>query len=285
MKAFLLAAGLGTRLRPLTDKVPKCLLPIGSKSLLQIWLEHLARNGVNDVLVNTHHHATQVEAFMEEGTKTRRLEVERKSGSEIENIGRLVNETSTKWPDIELFYEETLLGSGGTVYQRRDFVDGEESFWVIYGDNLSTVNLKDMYEIHTSHHALATIGLFEVNNPQECGIVTLDDTGRVVGFEEKPANPKGNLANAGIYVLSGRVFDEARWDFSLPMDFGFHILPQLVGRMQGHRIRGYHLDIGTPENYRRAQRDLSEKIRNREAEKFRSQSPKFRGRHPAPIVQ
>ncbi|MCF6238887.1 MAG: nucleotidyltransferase family protein, partial [Candidatus Marinimicrobia bacterium] len=216
LKAFLLGAGLGTRLRPLTNEIPKCLLPIGEKPLLQIWLEHLARHRIDEVLINTHHHAEQVEEFVR-GYKG--------------------------VPHIRLEYEETLLGSGGTVYRHRDFVQSEDEFWVIYGDNLSSVDLGQMLEFHRRREALATIGLFEVENPKQCGIATLDETGRVIEFVEKPADPKGNLANAGIYLLSNRVFEQVRWGYSLPMDFGFHILPQLVGRMYGYPIKEYHLDI------------------------------------------
>lgn len=226
MKAFLLAAGLGTRLRPLTNDVPKCLLTVGGKPMLQIWLEHLATNGVEHVLINAHHHAEKVREFLEKYKGP---------------------------PSIRLEYEETLLGSGGTVYHNRDFVRDEADFWVIYADNISMVNLRHMYAFHKRRDALASIGLFEVENPRECGIATLDETGKIVAFVEKPDNPKGNLANAGIYLLGNRIFEQVRWDFSLPMDFGFHILPQLIGRMYGYHIKEFHLDIGTPENYRRAQ--------------------------------
>ena len=196
--------------------------------MLQIWLENLGKHGFDEVLINTHHHAEQVGEFVR-GYKD--------------------------VPHIRLEYEETLLGSGGTVFRNRDFVQGEDEFWVIYGDNLSSVDLRRMLDFHKRHGALATIGLFETENPKQCGIATLDETGRVIEFAEKPTNPKGNLANAGIYLLSNRVFGQVRWNFPLPIDFSFHILPQLIGQMYGYHIKEYHLDIGTPENYRRAQRE------------------------------
>jgi len=115
-----------------------------------------------------------------------------------------------------------------------------------------------MHEAHKKQQPLATIGLFEAEKPEECGIATLDERCRILDFEEKPVNPRTNLANAGIYVLSNHIFDQIRWDFPKPMDFGFQILPQLIGRMYGHRIDGYHRDIGTPENYERAQREYLE---------------------------
>ena len=162
-----------------------------------------------------------------------------------------------KWPKVRLSYEEELLGSAGTVWSCRDFVEKDEEFWVIYSDNLSRVNLMGMYASYQVHGGLGTIGLFRTERPNECGIALLDETEKVIEFEEKPVKPKSNLANAGIYLFKREVFEQVRWDFPLPMDFGYHILPQLVGKMYGYVINDYHLDIGTPENHERAQREYS----------------------------
>lgn len=206
------------------------MLPIGGRPLLEIWLDHLTDHGVGEVLVNTHHLADQVEAFVRH------------------RIGG---------PDLRLEYEETLLGSGGTIHAFRDFVAQEPAFWVIYGDNLSTVDLTEMASVHERSGRLATVGLFEAEDPRACGIASLDESGRITAFEEKPPHPKGNLANGGIYMLNAAIFDEVRWEFPFPIDFGYHILPQLVGRMQGYRIHGLHMDIGTPESYAKAQKIYS----------------------------
>ena len=252
MKAFLLCAGVGTRLRPLTETIPKCLVPIDGRPLLEIWLEHLHRHGVDEVLVNSHHHAGRVERFVREGERIRR--------SEVEKVRSLVGGGSEGWPAVELFYEETLLGSGGTVYQRRDFVEGDDLFWVIYGDNLSLVNLTEMRSQVLHPDTLGVIGLFHSNRPEQCGIAEMDEGGRVDAFEEKPQNPKGDLANAGVYLLKREVFDNVRWDFTPPVDFGYHILPQLIGHVYGYVIGDYHLDIGTPENYARAQKEFALRV-------------------------
>ena len=237
MKAFLLAAGKGVRLRPLTDQIPKCLVPINGKPLLQIWLEHLARHKIDHILINTHHHAEQVEAFVKD----------RRQRSEVR----------CQIPEVRLSYEEELLGSAGTVWSCRDFVEKDEEFWVIYSDNLSLINLTDMYASYQVHGGLGLIGLFRTERPNECGIALLDETEKIIEFEEKPGQPKSNLANAGIYLFKREVFEQVRWDFPLPMDFGYHILPQLVGKMYGYVINDYHVDIGTPENHERAQREYS----------------------------
>ena len=233
MKAFLLAAGLGTRLRPLTDEMPKCMLPIGGKPLVAIWLEHLARNGVDEVLINTHHHSVQVEEF-----------VAKHNGP----------------PKVKLVYEPMLLGSGGTIWANRYFVEEEGCFLVIYADNLTNVDLCDMVRFHRHHGGILTMGLFESSTPAACGIVEIEGgdgrNGLITRFEEKPSEPKGNLANAGIYVANKEIFDAFPLEPGLgegPLDFGHHILQRLLGQMYGYLIDGLLIDIGTIENYELAQ--------------------------------
>ena len=223
VKSFLLAAGLGTRLRPLTDKVPKCLVPIHGKPLLSIWLGICERLGIEEVLINTHHLADQVRAWAR-AQKTRVA--------------------------INLVHEEVLLGSAGTVAANRDFVGEDEDFFVFYADNLVHADLNVLKSIHLRHNGVLTIGLFRTPTPQSCGIVTLDASGRITSFEEKPAQPKSDLANAGIYIARQGVFD------FLPRqglaDFGKDVMPRLVGNIWGCPLDGYLLDVGTPENYGKA---------------------------------
>ena len=148
MKAFLLAAGVGTRLRPLTDEIPKCLLPIGGKPLLQIWLELLGRHGVSEVLVNTHWHAGKVEAFLssdyanyaEENGLTQR----RKGAKGFEDCTDDEGGKEREWPEVRVFFEEELLGSAGTLWENREWVGDGEPFFILYGDNLTNVDLEDV---------------------------------------------------------------------------------------------------------------------------------------------
>jgi mannose-1-phosphate guanylyltransferase len=217
MKAFLLGAGLGTRLRPLTDTVPKCLVEIAGRPMLDIWLDALAKAGVDEVLVNTHHLADLVGGH-----------VARRSGS----------------PLVRLSHESVLLGSAGTLLANRDFVDGEDMFLVVYADNLTDFDLGVLVDAHRSGGTIATLSVFRAPRPSECGIVDVRD-GRVVGFVEKPANPPGDLANAGMYAFSPRVLDEIRGP--LPRDIGFDLLPALVGLAGVVPIGdSFFLDVGTP---------------------------------------
>jgi mannose-1-phosphate guanylyltransferase len=224
MKAFLLAGGFGTRLRPLTDSTPKCLLPIRGTPILQIWLALCQEYGIEEVLINVHCHGEAVRKFIEE----------KKDGLRV-----------------RLFEEAVLLGSAGTVLANRDWVNKEKSFWVFYADVLTTTNLDQMLAFHESLGQIATIGVYEVADPSRCGIVNVDERGLVSDFVEKPHAPVGNLAFSGLMLATPALLDVI--PNTCPVDLGFHVLPQIVGRMAAYRISDFLIDIGTLETYRSAQ--------------------------------
>ncbi len=152
-------------------------------------------------------------------------------------------------------YEATLLGSAGTISANRDLADACDEVIVIYADNFSTVDLTAAVDAHRGHHDPFTMVLFETDEPRRCGIAELAQGGRISSFVEKPQDPRGNLANAGIYVIDSTLFRELadRRGF----DIAFDLLPNLAGRMRGFVHRGYHRDIGTPESLRQAEIDLA----------------------------
>ncbi len=218
MKAVLLAAGLGTRLRPLTDTTPKCLVRIGGRALLDIWLDALGDLGVDEVLVNTHHLADQVAAHV---------------------AGRVR-------PAVHLLHEDTLRGSAGTLRAARAALQAEPWFLAVNADNLTDYDLADLVTAHARGGAMATLTAFHAPRPSACGILEVDDTGCLVGFEEKPVRPRSDLANAGIYAFSRDVLDLV--DGPEPCDIGTHLLPRLVGRARVIGIGDAYLrDLGTPE--------------------------------------
>ena len=232
MKAFLLAAGLGTRLRPITESTPKCLLPIGGRLMVDIWLEALANVGVNDVLLNAHHLADQVQAHVSA------------------RVGP---------PAVHLVVEPQLLGSAGTLRANRDFVIGEDMFLAINADNLTDFDLGLLIDAHRSSGGLATLSLFRAPDPTQVGVVEVD-AGLVVGFEEKPTHPHGDLANAGMYAFAPAVIDEITGPD--PRDIGFHLLPRLIGRARAVALNGsYFIDIGTSEALGRARADWEGRTR------------------------
>lgn len=225
MKAFLLAAGNGTRLRPLTDTTPKCLLPIQGVPLLSIWLELCSRYGIKEVLVNSHAHAENIRTFIEAQKKPRLR--------------------------LRLFEEPSLLGSAGTIFANREWVSNESLFWILYADVLTDVNLQELLRFHRRRSAAATIGVYRVPEPKRCGIVTLNADGVVTDFVEKPHNPASNLAFSGILIATPEFLNYL--PAQQPADIGFDVLPRLVGRMSGYEVAGYLQDIGTMRNYEDAQ--------------------------------
>ncbi len=229
IRAVLLAAGLGTRLRPLTNAVPKCLIPIGGRPLLDYWFDRLAEVGVRDVLINTHCMVRQVRLYLD-GVKAT-------GGFRI----------------IEA-YEPELLGSAGTIHANRDFVRYNEDCFIVYADNLSDVDLNALLRVHRSSGGPITMTLFHASHPKRCGIASINGNGIITEFVEKPRRPKNNLANAGIYAVSGEAYHEIA-DMSA-FDLAQDVLPKFVGRMRGWVWDGYHRDIGTPDSLAQAQRDV-----------------------------
>jgi mannose-1-phosphate guanylyltransferase len=228
MKAFLLAAGLGMRLRPITDNTPKCMLRIGDRPLLDIWLDALVKAGVHEVLVNLHHLASVV-----------RSHVAARSGP----------------PVVRIVEEQELLGSAGTLLANRSFVDGEEMFLAVNADNLTDFDLGVLIDAHRDGGAVATLSLFRAPRPAECGVVDVED-GRVVGYVEKPVHPTSDLANAGMYAFHPGILDMITG--SPPKDIGYDLLPRLVGRARAVTLDGcYFIDIGTPAALERARNEWS----------------------------
>lgn len=224
MKAFLLAAGHGTRLKPLTDSVPKCLLPIRGEPLLGLWLDLCRLHGITEVLINTHAHSAAVIEYVRENNRGLK---------------------------IKISDETELLGSAGTLFANREWVRDDPEFWILYADVLTNANLSSMLGYHRRMKQLATMGVYEVSNPKQCGIVSLDESGVVQDFVEKPERPASNLAFSGLLVANPDILELL--PPTSPADLGFRVLPQLVGRMAAFPIRGYLLDIGTPEKYAYAQ--------------------------------
>jgi mannose-1-phosphate guanylyltransferase len=224
LKAFLLAGGHGTRLHPLTDSVPKCLLPIRGRPLLDIWLDLCARCGITEVLINLHAHSQHIEQHLQRG------------GSPV---------------NVRLVHEDRLLGSAGTLAANQAWIGSDSAFWVLYSDVLTNTNLRSMSEFHSRHGGVATLGLYRVPDPSLCGVAVTDHSGVIIDFEEKPQNPRTNWVFSGLMVAGPHLFDLI--PPCIPADIAFDVLPRLVGKMLAYPIADYLLDIGTLPNYQKAQ--------------------------------
>lgn len=227
MKALLLAAGLGTRLRPITKTIPKCLVPIGEKPLLQYWLENLTKVGVDEFLINTHYLHKKVEDFVEKST--------------FKN-------------QITLVYEKELLNTAGTLLYNKDYFSKEEPFMLIHADNLCFCDFTSFIEKHKISKYDLTMMLFKTKTPKSCGIVKLDKKGIVQEFYEKVENPPSNLANAAVYMCNYGIVDFLESLYKKNIDFSKEVIPNYLGRINTFLNEEIHIDIGTIKSYEEAQK-------------------------------
>ncbi len=230
MRALLLAAGLGTRLRPLTDTVPKCLVNVRGKPLLGHWFDTLFPAGIERILINTHYLPGPVRKYVSE----------------------------SPWRDrIDLVHEDSLLGTGGTVLQNQRWL-GEAPFLLAHADNLTRFNVKSFIDKHLNRppNVAITMMTFTTDCPEACGIVEEDNRGVVTAFYEKVENPPGNHANAAVYVIEPEVV-EFIGSLKKPfVDLSTEVIPAYLGRIATFHNAGYHRDIGTLASLEKAEREF-----------------------------
>jgi mannose-1-phosphate guanylyltransferase len=227
MKALLLCAGYGKRLKPLTNFLPKPLLPIDGIPLIEYWLEMLSKCGVEKFLINTHYMSEKFEKF---------------------------SKKSRFFKKIKLFYEkEAPFGSARTLFLNKDFFDS--TFLLIHADNLCFCNFDKFLDTHQKRpkEAIMTMMLFKSQNPEECGVVRLNNKNIVTEFFEKVENPPTNLSNGAVYVCETDIFDYLT---SCDKDFSKDVIPRLMGKIATFENNLYHRDIGNPLSYALAQIEI-----------------------------
>jgi mannose-1-phosphate guanylyltransferase/mannose-1-phosphate guanylyltransferase/phosphomannomutase len=228
---MLLAAGLGTRLRPLTYEVPKPLVPVLGTPVMEHIARLLARHGFDDVVCNLHYFPEQIEKRFGDGS----------------NWGL----------HLSYAYEEELLGTAGGVRNVRDHF-GEETFLIISGDALTDIDLTALWDAHRAKGGIATLSLKRVDDPSQIGVVILGDDGRIQGFQEKPdpAEALSNLGNCGIYVMEPEIFDF--FPDKPFVDWALDVFPTLLAQdvaFYGHEIAEYWNDIGNIREFRQGNFD------------------------------
>lgn len=233
MKAMILAAGAGVRLRPLTDYVPKCMISIGGKPILERTIEHLSRHDVTEMIINVCTLSQVIMDYFGDG-------------------GR--------W-GVHIVYsvEERPLGTAGGVKHVAQFFD-QKPFIVWYGDNLSTCDLGRLIARHAAKGSVATIALHQRDEVGQSGIVGLDSDDRIVRFLEKPRPEQvfSHWVNAGIYVLAPTVLELI--PAGAPADFARDLFPAMLAA--GQPLYGYRLAadeglwwIDTPADLARVQQE------------------------------
>lgn len=231
MKAVVMAGGEGTRLRPLTSLRPKPMVPIVNQPVMEHILGLVKHHGITEVVVTVAFMPQVIEDYFGDGDV---------------------------WgAEISYAVEETPLGTAGSVRNAADALT--ETFLVISGDALTDIDLTAVIEFHRSHDGPVTIALKRVPDPQEFGIVVIDDDGKVTRFLEKPtwAEVVTDTVNTGIYVMDPMVFDYI--PEQTPFDFSSDLFPRLM--RDGHAIYGcvvdgYWCDVGTLEGYTAVHRDI-----------------------------
>ncbi len=233
MRAMILAAGVGSRLDPLTRNVPKPLVPIINRPVMEYLILLLKQHGFHDIMVNVHYLGDTIAAYFGDGAK---------------------------WGvNIHWSHEDELWGDAGSVKRVQDFFQNE-TFLVIGGDDLTDMDLTAVVQTHKHKNATATLALSVVDDPSEYGIVQLDDNSRITRFLEKPKGEVfSNTANTGVYVFEPSVFELIpAHTFFL---FGKQLFPLMMEKelpMYGHVTEAYWKDVGNIKVYKQTQRDVLE---------------------------
>ena len=234
MKAVILAGGAGTRLQPLTTELPKPMVSLLGRPVLEHILLLLRRHQVTEAAVTLHYHPEAITGYFGDG--------------------------SAWGMRLHYFYEDTPLGTAGGVRACRDFL-GQEDFLVISGDCVSDFDLTDCYRLHRQRQAEATLLLHRVAEPLEYGLVRTDQEGRVLAFVEKPGWGQvfTDQVNTGIYLLSPSVLDLV--PEGEPFDFSKNLFPELLRQkraLYGQVPAGYWRDMGECGSYLQTVEDALE---------------------------
>jgi len=232
-KAMILAAGEGTRLRPLTFETPKVLLPVAGRPLVEYTIAWLRSHGISQVAVNLYHLGDKIRDFLGDGSRF----------------------------GMEIIYspEETLLGTAGGVKRMESFFSG--TFVIVYGDVLTDFNLSEMIAFHKETKAKATLSIFKEPERPGAGIIEMDNKGRILSFVEKPppSSTLSSLSNGGIYILEKEVLNYVPGNGS--PDFAYDVFPKLIElnlSLYGYILKteDYLIDTGTTDKYQKANEDV-----------------------------
>jgi mannose-1-phosphate guanylyltransferase len=233
MKAVVLVGGEGTRLRPITETIPKPLVPLMDRASLDHVLDHLARHDVHEVVLSSSYLEDEFRSFI----KARRGD-----------------------PRISWITEEAPLGTGGAIVNALDHFkrrERSEPFFALNGDILTDLDLTEMLARHVETGSAATIALTHVDDARPFGLVPMEPDGRVIEFREKPSELVPGDVNAGTYVLSSSALE--RWGAGVNVSIEREVFPTLIAdglSVYGFVSDAYWIDLGTPEQYLQAHFDI-----------------------------
>ncbi len=231
MQAIILAGGLGTRLMPLTQDLPKPMIPVLNKPLMEYSVDLLKKHGINEIGVTLMYLPQYIKNHFENGNK---FDVK-----------------------IKYFEEETPMGTAGSVKLAQSMIS--DTFIVLSGDALTNIDITKIHKYHKSKGADITIVLSKQENPLEYGVVLTDFENRITSFIEKPQweNVVSNTVNTGIYIIEKHILDKIPTD--TPFDFSKDLFPMLLKedcKMYGYITEDYWCDLGNKDDYLNANIDL-----------------------------
>ena len=231
MKALFLAGGKGVRLQPLTDNIPKPMVPIMNKPLLERTMLHLKKSGISEIVISSCYQSQYIEEYFGNG---------KQFGLKIQYI-----------------MEDLPLGTGGAI--KKAGTQFNDSFIVFNSDILSDIDIQKMVDHHKNSHALATIAVTEVQDPSAYGVIEYDKDGYAVSFIEKPKPEQisSNFINAGIYIFEPEILEEIQMNSVVSIER--ETFPKILAK--GHKIAvykdaSYWIDIGTLEKYIQVHKDI-----------------------------
>lgn len=225
MKAVILAGGKGTRLKPYTTVIPKPLVPIGERAVLEILLHQLKRYNIADVTICVNHFAEIIKAFFGDGRK----------------LGMRIDYSE----------EDTPLGTVAPIKRIKDL---PENFLVMNGDLLTDLNFQTLFDQHTRQQANLTVATFTRNTRSDFGVIEMDaENHHIIGFKEKPEY--SFTVSMGVYAMNRKVLDDVL-DSAFGFDDLIHKLLEKQEQIHVFPYSGYWLDIGRPDDYEKANSDI-----------------------------
>lgn len=219
MQAVIMAGGYGTRLKPLTDNIPKPMVPIINKPLIRYIIEHLKSHGINNIILTLGYLPKCIIEYLGDG---RELGV-----------------------NLRYMIEREPLGTAGGVKNVEKYI--EDKFLVISGDAFTNIDISSMLDFHEKNKKSITIAVKEVDDPRSFGVVKVDRNNTITSFIEKPLVIEDKLVNTGIYILEKNVLD--RVPKNQKYDFGRDLFPTMLGEMSAYKMDNYWSDIGTLSSY------------------------------------
>jgi NDP-sugar pyrophosphorylase family protein len=221
-KALILCGGLGTRLRPITYEIPKSLIPIQEKPILEHLIELFKKYGINEIFLSVGYLKEMIKDHFKDGS----------------SFGVKIN----------YIEEDQPLGTGGPVKLAKALLT--ETFIVSNGDELKDINIKEMHEAHERNKALITIALTKVEDPTQYGVASMEGS-RILEFIEKPENPKSDLISSGFYIMEPEVIDLLEDGFQM---LEKNLFPKISekGRLFGFPFEGQWFDCGSFSRYDKA---------------------------------